>query len=215
MNTRRKSTKRKRRVKILKLMENGVNKEDRVILDYNDLAWVVGVLKLEGKKVGYTSGVYDMFHVGHAKYLEKAREMCDVLILAVDSDELVKKDKGPKRPIVGLEERIDILVRNRSVNIITVRYAKDNPYMLIKKIKPNLLVFSETTQNRRPNFIREMKKGYKGYVDEIVVLPPQAETSTTARIRMLTMDDSEELGTKIVAVVQEHLNPAKKGGGKS
>jgi rfaE bifunctional protein nucleotidyltransferase chain/domain len=209
------TTKRTRRVKILKIMDGGINKEDRIILDNEDLAWVVGVLKLEGLKVGYTSGVYDMFHVGHAKYLEKAKEFCDVLILAVDSDELVKKDKGPKRPIVGLEERIDILIRNRSVNIITVRNVKDDPFKLIKKIKPNILVFSKTTQSRRPTFIQDMKKAYKNYVDNIIVLPPQAETSTTARIRTLTMDASEELGKKIVTVVEEHFKDRKKkGGGK-
>ena len=202
-------SKRSKKIKIFKIMDHGVNKEDRVIPDYDDLEWLVGVFKADDLRVGYTSGVYDMFHVGHAKYLERAKELCDVLILAVDSDELVKLDKGPKRPIVSLEERIDILVRNRSVNIITIRNAGDDPFMLIKKIKPNLVVFSESTQDRRPTFIDDMKEAYKGDVDEIIVLPPQAETSTTATIRTLTLNASKELGEKIVNLIEGHF---KEGG---
>ncbi len=194
-----------RKVKILQILNDGVNKEDRLITDYEKLQWVIGVLQAEGLRVGYTSGVYDMFHVGHAIYLEKAKEACDVLVLAIDSDELVKKDKGPDRPIVSLEERIDILVRNRSVNIVTIRNLGDDPFMLIKMIKPDILVFSETTQDRRPNFVQEMKEAYKDDVKDIVVLPAQAETSTTARIRTLALDGSKQLGEKITAVINEHF----------
>ena len=198
----------RQKIRILKIFERGVNQQDRVILDYESLEWLVGVLKLEGKKVGYTSGVYDLFHVGHAKYLEKSKEKCDVLIVAIDSDELVQSRKGPDRPIVKLEERIDILVRNRSVDIITVRNVEDDPFMLIKKIKPNVLIFSETTKDTA-NFIAEMKEAYKGDVDDIIVFKPQATTSTTARIRKLTIDGSKELAEKINKVVSEHF---KEGG---
>ncbi len=204
-----------RKVRILQILDGGVNKDERLITDYDKLQEVIIVLKGEGKKVGYTSGVYDMFHVGHAKYLEKAKQACDVLIVAIDSDELVKKDKGPKRPIVELEERIDILVRNRSVDIITVRNAEDDPFMLIKKIKPDLVVFSESTQDRRPNFVNEMKDAYKDDVGDIIVLPPQAETSTTARIRTLTLDASKELGAKITAFINDYFRDGEKKGGES
>ena len=58
-------------------------------------------------KVGYTTGVYDMFHIGHLNILKRAKEQCDYLIVGVSTDELVFKSKN-KYPIIPFEERIRI-----------------------------------------------------------------------------------------------------------
>src|SRR6266478_7658984 len=60
---------------------------------------------------GLTSGVFDLCHVGHILYLQRCKLLCDELVVGIDSDELVKKTKGPKRPIIPENERLD-LVRN-------------------------------------------------------------------------------------------------------
>ena len=57
--------------------------------------------RLQGKKIGFTSGAFDLLHAGHGDYLEKAKTMCDVLIVGVNSDASVKRYKGEGRPIVG------------------------------------------------------------------------------------------------------------------
>ena len=59
-------------------------------------------------KIGYTTGVYDMFHIGHLNLLRRAKERCDYLIVGVSTDELVESYKH-KRPIVPFEERIAIV----------------------------------------------------------------------------------------------------------
>lgn len=58
--------------------------------------------------VGYTAGVYDMFHIGHLNILKRAKEQCDYLIVAISTDELVQDEKG-KTPVIPYEERLAIV----------------------------------------------------------------------------------------------------------
>ncbi len=78
-------------------------------------------------------------HLGHAKYLEEARQKGDVLIVAVNSDSSVKKIKGDKRPILGQEHRMSMVAALESVDYVVV-FNEDTPLNLIKKIKPDILV---------------------------------------------------------------------------
>ncbi len=78
-------------------------------------------------------------HLGHAKYLEEARQKGDVLIVAVNSDSSVKKIKGDKRPILGQKYRMSMVAALESVDYVVV-FNEDTPLNLIKKIKPDILV---------------------------------------------------------------------------
>jgi rfaE bifunctional protein nucleotidyltransferase chain/domain len=149
-----------------------------------------------------TQGVYDLIHEGHAAYLEAAKAQGDVLIVGVDSDELTRKRKGPERPIVPQEERLKMLVHLRHVDIVTLREAHHDIGYLIRIVRPDVLVVSKSTTD----FTFEMAKEYKSFCGAIVSLLPQATTSTSARIRNLTIEGAEKLAQEVSQMTQKFLN---------
>lgn len=203
----------KNETKILNIVGTGVHYEDRLITDRNQLKWLVGIFKKEGKKIVYTSGVYDLLHEGHIKYLNKAAAIGDILIVGVDSDELtrIRKPIPANRPIVGLQERLFMLANIRSVNILTIRDEHEHEDQLIVDILPDVAIFSHTTKDTA-NFEQKIRKNISKYCGEIIFFDPQAVTSTTARIRLLAMDGSKDLANAINETVHNFLNPKKEEG---
>ena len=96
-------------------------------------------LKSEGKKVVFTNGVFDLIHSGHVDYLVKAKEMGDVLILALNSDSSVKRIKGNKRPILEQNERAFIVSNLKPVDYVTF-FEEDTPAEIINDLIPDVLV---------------------------------------------------------------------------
>lgn len=91
------------------------------------------------KKIVFTNGCFDLLHLGHVTYLEEARKLGDVLIVGINSDESVKRLKGPTRPIQNENDRCQILAALKSVDH-TILFAEDTPLNLIKSISPDVLV---------------------------------------------------------------------------
>ncbi len=151
--------------------------DHRYIPDHAQLQGSVELWKQLGLKIVLTSGTFDLFHIGHAQYLEKAKELGDVLIVGVDSDARVKKRKGPDRPIVPENERVLILAHVRHVDVVTLKNIDDPSNHLIKLVRPDVLVVSESTDHK--NDAVDEKAQYCG---QIVVLEPQATTSTSAKL---------------------------------
>jgi|GEM_PF-297994 len=199
--------------KILQILGHDANFDDRVINNRKKLLWLIGVLKKEGKKIGYTSGVFDLLHEGHIKYLNKAKSECDILIVGVDSDELtrVRKPDIKNRPIVALPERLFMLSNIRSVDILTVREISEHEDQLIVDIKPDVAIFSTSTKDVQ-DFENKIRKNISDFCGEIIFFEPQATTSTTARIRSLAMDGSQDLANAITKTVETFLHPDQKGG---
>lgn len=96
-------------------------------------------LKINGKKVVFTNGCFDILHVGHMRYLEEAKEFGDYLIVGVNSDESVKRLKGPTRPINNQEDRAELLTGLKSVDY-TVIFTEDTPVEIIEELKPSIHV---------------------------------------------------------------------------
>jgi D-beta-D-heptose 7-phosphate kinase/D-beta-D-heptose 1-phosphate adenosyltransferase len=155
--------------------------KDAFIKDFTVLQKTVEAHQKAGKKVVLTQGVYDLIHEGHAAYLEKARAYGDLLVVGVDSDALTRLRKGPNRPIVPEGERLKMLAHLRHVDIVTVRDVEHGIGDLIKLLKPDVLVTSSSTKD----FSKKEQLEYKKWCGKVIVLPPQAVTSTSARIRNL------------------------------
>ena len=143
----------------------------------------------DGKKIGLVQGSWDQFHIGHLRYLKKARENCDYLIVALDSDAKIQKRKGPNRPLIPEDERYAMLKElgfnktktyepGRSlIDDIVIKPVDEAKWGLIKRVRPDVLV--TITENYTTAEYDELTK----YCDSIVVLPRQAETSTSNKLR--------------------------------
>jgi glycerol-3-phosphate cytidylyltransferase len=75
-------------------------------------------------QIGYTTGVFDLFHVGHVRLLKNSKAMCDRLIVGVSTDELVRESKN-KRPVIPFSERLEIVRNMNSVDVAVPQYTKD------------------------------------------------------------------------------------------
>ena len=93
----------------------------------------------QNKHVVFTNGCFDILHAGHVQYLEAAREKGDFLILALDTDDAVRKLKGKGRPINSLKFRMKVMAALECVDAVTW-FSNANPLPLIKKLKPRILV---------------------------------------------------------------------------
>ena len=195
----------KSKVTIKSILSHSSDLSDRFIPNLKEVGAIVQDLKRMGYRVVLTQGVYDMLHEGHARYLEKARSLGDILVLGVDSDELTRKRKGPNRPVVPQTERLQMLSHLRSIGLQTLREAHHDIGDLIRTVKPDILVTSKSTKhfNKEDQFAV-----YKKYCGKIVVLAPQAATSTTARVRELTISGADQLAQEIMEQVPQLVKNA-------
>jgi len=92
----------------------------------------------EGRRIVFTNGCFDIIHPGHTQYLKQARELGDLLVLGINSDQSVRDLKGPGRPILREDERIEVLLSLRSVDAV-VPFSEPTPLDLIKAVKPHVL----------------------------------------------------------------------------
>jgi D-beta-D-heptose 7-phosphate kinase/D-beta-D-heptose 1-phosphate adenosyltransferase len=109
------------------------------ILSPVELLGVRTRLRAEGRKLVFTNGVFDLLHVGHVRYLEQARELGDILLVAINSDRTVRELKGDGRPLTNEAERAEILAAMRAVSYVTI-FDDISPRTLITNLRPDVLV---------------------------------------------------------------------------
>ena len=175
----------------------GSNVKERVLQDYEDLGTKVRACKQLGLRIVLTSGSFDLFHEGHSRYLEAARQRGDLLIVGVDEDEKVRQKKGRNRPIVTEEHRCEILCHTRHVDLVFLKRLGDPQWQLIKTVRPDVLIATQETYNEQQ--LVELRQ----FCGEVIVLPPQSANSTTSRIRLLLMGTAEEVRARLAAAVDD------------
>ena|SRR5688572_24032934 len=109
------------------------------ILSPIELLGVRQGLRAGGRRLVFTNGVFDILHVGHVRYLEQARTLGDVLLVAINSDRTVRELKGAGRPLITESERAEILAAMRAVTYVTV-FDEVSPRALIRDLLPDVLV---------------------------------------------------------------------------
>ncbi len=96
-------------------------------------------LQKEGKKVVFTNGCFDILHIGHVRYLSKAKACGDILVVALNSDRSVRRVKGKNRPIVSENDRAEVIASLQFTDFVTF-FKEDTPYNVISGLQPDLLV---------------------------------------------------------------------------
>ena len=178
------------------------NADHRFIRDLPTLARMIAALKKKHKKIVLTQGVWDLIHEGHARYLEAAKSYGDILVVGLDSDALTRARKGPNRPIVPEQERVQMLAHLRHVDIITIRDVDHDIGHLVRLVKPDVLVTSTSTAD----FKEDLAAGtYRDVCKKIVTLPPQATTHTSARVRNLTIEGAEKLADEVAKLTKDFI----------
>ena len=99
----------------------------------------VAAWKQQGQRVVFTNGCFDILHLGHVDYLEKARALGDKLVVGVNTDASVSRLKGPSRPLQDEMSRVRIMASLLFTNAI-VLFDEETPYELIKSVMPDILV---------------------------------------------------------------------------
>ena len=100
---------------------------------------LVAQLRQSGQTVVFTNGVFDLLHPGHVRYLETARSLGDALIVGLNADASVRRNKGPSRPITPEGERAEVLAALASVAAVVI-FPEDTPAEIVRALQPDILV---------------------------------------------------------------------------
>ncbi|QPN59142.1 D-glycero-beta-D-manno-heptose 1-phosphate adenylyltransferase [Synechococcus sp. CBW1002] len=151
---------------------------DPLLLKASQLLAYVATCRAEGKRIGFTNGVFDLVHPGHVSLLRFARDQCDVLIVGINSDASVRRlGKGDERPINSEDDRAAVLGAFGMVDA-TVIFDDDTPLTLIELIRPDVLI-------KGADYTIETVVGSSlvlGYGGDVVLAPIESGKSSTRMI---------------------------------
>lgn len=152
----------------------------KIVENYAALAEVAKGLRAIGHKTVVTIGSWDLLHIGHVRYLHRAKSHGDILIVGVDTDRTVKLYKGPLRPVVPYDERCEMLSYQGFVDLITSvdDVGEDGTwqYGLVRTVQPDVFVAVEDS------YPEEQLAEIRRHCKEVVVLPRQAENTSTTNL---------------------------------
>jgi D-glycero-beta-D-manno-heptose 1-phosphate adenylyltransferase len=109
------------------------------VMTHGDVAAFVSEQRAAGRRIVFTNGVFDLLHPGHVRYLQEARTLGDLLIIGLNADESVRRNKGPARPINSQAERAEVLAALACVDAVVI-FSEDTPADIIRLVQPDILV---------------------------------------------------------------------------
>ncbi len=151
-----------------------------MIVPFVGIEKICNELRAEQKKIVFTNGCFDILHSGHIDYLNKAKNLGDVLIVGLNSDDSVRRLKGERRPILSQDDRATILDALKPVDYVVI-FDEDTPFELIKKVRPDFLV-------KGGDYRAEEVVGYDIVSSDggsVVIFPYLAGKSTTTIINRI------------------------------
>lgn len=150
------------------------------ILTRAQLAQLASLWREAGTRVVLTNGCFDLLHSGHLRYLQAARQLGDLLVVGVNSDESVRQLKGESRPIVPQQERAELVAGLECVDYVTI-FEEPTAVPLVELVQPTYYAKGgDYTEQDLPE--AEAVVAYGGFV---VILPLQPERSTSALIERI------------------------------
>ncbi|MCQ2915061.1 MAG: D-glycero-beta-D-manno-heptose-7-phosphate kinase [Alphaproteobacteria bacterium] len=149
------------------------------ILSREKLVPVIENLKKQGKKIGFTNGCFDLLHLGHINSFQLAKKECDILVVAVNTDEGVHKLKGPDRPIQDEKTRSNIIAALECVDYV-VLFDEDTALETVMAIKPNVICKQGYTIDKWPE-----AQAVEAYGGKAIVLPIVEGYSTTNTLKKI------------------------------
>ena len=158
---------------------------ERGALSLEQLLVAVGDARGREERVVFTNGCFDIIHAGHVAYLEQARELGDRLVVAVNSDESVRRLKGRGRPINPVERRMAVLAGLEAVDWV-VSFDQDTPRELLQVLRPDVLVKGGDYPGKEGVVGWEIVEAYGG---EVRVLDFVDDVSTTAIVKRILEDN--------------------------
>ena len=180
---------------------------ENIMLDYAHLGPILTKLRKQKKKIVLTQGSFDMIHIGHGRYLKKAKTFGDILIVGTDSDTKIRARKGKGRPVVPEDERLEMLTYLTPVDYVVLKPHPAPKWSLIKMIKPDILVATQETYHRD-----DLKK-LKQFCGKVIVLERMATTSTSAKLRRVQIGEAQKIESKLtkrlIGTIEEVLSEFK------
>lgn len=153
------------------------------ILTVQELEGLVELMKNNRQTIVFTNGCFDVLHPGHIDYLQKARKLGDLLLVAVNTDDSVRALKGSRRPVNKLEDRMTMLAALECVDFV-VPFPDETPLTLIEKVTPHILV--KGGDYKKENIVgAEYVEDHGGRVEIIAFLPGYSSTALIEKIKLL------------------------------
>jgi rfaE bifunctional protein nucleotidyltransferase chain/domain len=137
---------------------------------------------VQGKKVVWTNGCFDLLHTGHVRSFRDAKALGDILVVGINSDESVRAIKGPLRPVTCEEDRAELVAALESVDYVTI-FGEPDPVAIISRLQPDVhCKGADYADGSKPVPERDIVLGYGGEIRFLPIHPGRSTSSLMERL---------------------------------